>query len=356
MPFTTGDNNFGVAKWIVDPVAGQGTHTTISAAITAASSGQTIFIRPGTYTENLTLKAGVNLTAFDCDALTPNVTIIGKCTFTGAGTVSISGIRLQTNSDLYLAVTGSSASIVNLSECYLNASNNTGLNFTSSNSSAQLNLYQCLGDLGTTGIAHFVHSSAGTFTMDGTVLNNSAGSTTANTQSAGLFFANYSDIRNPFTCSSTGQFGMVWTQIFGSNTTAITQNSSNESSCRYCRINSGTAVPVTASGVIFLFACEITSSNGTAVSGSGQCIYSGNIFYNGTGNMTISTQSPQDTGPRISLATTGIQILGGSGNPNGSVTAPKGSLWLRTNGSSTSTRAYINTDSSTTWTNIVTGA
>ena len=74
----TGDNKFGVAKWIVDSTASLGTHTTIAAALTSASSGDTIFIRPGTFTENLTLKAGVDLCAFDCDALTPNVTIDGS--------------------------------------------------------------------------------------------------------------------------------------------------------------------------------------------------------------------------------------------------------------------------------------
>jgi len=85
---------FCEAKWVVDPTAGQGTHTTIASAITSASSGDTIFIRPGTYTENLTLKAGVNLAAFNGDQNTPNVTIIGNNTLTTAGTVSISNIRL----------------------------------------------------------------------------------------------------------------------------------------------------------------------------------------------------------------------------------------------------------------------
>lgn len=47
-------------------------------------------------------------------------------------------------------------------------------------------------------------------------------------------------------------------------------------------------------------------------------------------------------------------ICSGSGAPT--LTAPKGSLYLRTDGSTTSTRAYINTDGSTTWTAITTAA
>src|SRR6185503_17737268 len=111
---------FTTAKWIVSSDITQGTHTTIAAALTSASSGDTIFIRPGTYTENLTLKAGVALCAYVCDAFEPNVIISGTCTFTAAGTVSISGIRLQTNNAALLAVTGSAASIVFLNLCFLN--------------------------------------------------------------------------------------------------------------------------------------------------------------------------------------------------------------------------------------------
>lgn len=44
----------------------------------------------------------------------------------------------------------------------------------------------------------------------------------------------------------------------------------------------------------------------------------------------------------------------GSGVPT--VSASKGSLYLRSDGSSTSTRAYINTDGGTTWTAITTAA
>lgn len=48
-----------------------------------------------------------------------------------------------------------------------------------------------------------------------------------------------------------------------------------------------------------------------------------------------------------------VGIYFGSGAPT--VSAPKGSLYLRTDGSSTSTRAYINTDGATAWTNLTTG-
>lgn len=50
----------------------------------------------------------------------------------------------------------------------------------------------------------------------------------------------------------------------------------------------------------------------------------------------------------------GIAISAGTGAP--SYSAPKGSFYLRTDGSSTSTRMYINTDGATTWTSVTTAA
>ena len=51
---------------------------------------------------------------------------------------------------------------------------------------------------------------------------------------------------------------------------------------------------------------------------------------------------------------TNFGVFFGSGAPT--LSAAQGSLYLRSDGSSTSTRAYINTDGGTTWTNLVTAA
>lgn len=54
--------------------------------------------------------------------------------------------------------------------------------------------------------------------------------------------------------------------------------------------------------------------------------------------------------------TKGFGIYYGSGSPDTAITAAQGSLYLRTDGSSTSTRAYINTDGVTAWTSVTTAA
>lgn len=48
----------------------------------------------------------------------------------------------------------------------------------------------------------------------------------------------------------------------------------------------------------------------------------------------------------------GLLVLAGAGDPNGVVTAPIGSMFLRSDPAGATSRAYINTDAGTTWTNI----
>ena len=109
-----GYRDYSTAKGHIVDAKGHGDFTTISAAITAASVGETIFIRPGTYTENPTLKAGVNLTAFECDSPSGTVTILGELSYSVPGTVIISGISFETNGSYALSLTGANASIVTL--------------------------------------------------------------------------------------------------------------------------------------------------------------------------------------------------------------------------------------------------
>src|SRR6185436_1602598 len=157
----TSDNRYGVAQFIVAPTIAQGAnYTTITSAIAAAVSGQTIFIRPGTYTENFTLPAGVNLTAFDCDASTPNVTIVGKITCTDAGRRTITGVTLQSNSDNILAVTGSAATNIDFFRCVFQVSGATGISYTSSSSSSLINFSTCVFFVNSNN-ALFVSTSAG---------------------------------------------------------------------------------------------------------------------------------------------------------------------------------------------------
>jgi hypothetical protein len=291
-----GYRNYGPSNGFIVSKDGNGDFKTIAAALTAATSGITIFIKPGTYTENLTLVGGVNLTAFGSDSSqngTGNVIISGTCTLNTSGSVSISGIQLQTNSAAFLTVSGSSASIVNIENCYLNCTNNTGITFSSSSASAAINITNCKGNLGTTGIAIFTQSSAGVLFFYDTDFSNSGGSSTANTVSAGSFFARRTTFFNPMTTSGTATTTCDYCGFnsLSQNVTALTQGGSGNSSFFKCTILSGSASAVSISNTTGIYDCNISSSNTNAVTGAGTVQYSTVTFSGTSTTINTTTQS-----------------------------------------------------------------
>jgi len=290
-------NPMSASRWIVDSLGFNGTHTTIAAAITSATSGDTIEILPGTYTGNLTLKAGVNLTAWGSDSslnATGKVIISGTCTLTTAGSVTISGIQLQTNSADLLDVTGTLASIVNLQNCYLNCTNNTGITFSSSSASSAINIDNCYGNLGTTGIKLFAHSGAGSLSIFNSDFTNTGASTTASTISgSGLVACRRSVFFSPITSSSTSGFGGDWCGFNCStlNTTALTLGGSGSSSFTNSNILGGSASAVSISNTTGIYNSSISSSNTNAITGAGTIQYSGLSFTSSSTTINTTTQT-----------------------------------------------------------------
>ena len=73
------------------------------------------------------------------------------------------------------------------------------------------------------------------------------------------------------------------------------------------------------------------------------------------GACVVATPAGGATTARLIFGTTaGFGIYYGSGAPT--VSAAQGSIYLRSDGSSVSTRLYVNTTGSTTWTNVTTAA
>lgn len=256
-------------------------YATIAAAITAAvAAGATdatpmnVYIKPkanGTaYTENLTLQPGVNLIGF---ARTP--TIVGKLTYTQAGTTRIEGLRLQTNGDFFLEVSGAAASVVEVNNCYLNCSNASGISFSSSSSSSLITVSDCLGNLGTTGIAPYASTSAGTLLFIETDFTNTGGTTTAANASAGAVGFRYSTFLSPFSTTGTANFTAIYFQVVttAQNATSITIGGSGTGALEHCALGSGTAVALSISTDLLVSHTFINSSNANAISGAGTMSY-----------------------------------------------------------------------------------
>jgi len=304
MTVQTNDGKFATAKFIVDTngISAGATHSTIASALSDASSGETIFIKPGTYTEDLTLKAGVNLASFGSESNNGQVEIVGKCTATFAGSCAITGIRLTTNSDFCLAVTGASATIVTLKNCFINCSNNTGISFTSSSSSAYLSIIDCSGDTTTTLIAFFSCSSAGTFDIFSSVIKNSGGSTTANTFSAGSLSVKFSRIFSAINASGTSSVDFKHTELSTAaiNTTPITYSGSGSNRrIINCTLLAGTASAISVSTNLEAYQSHVSSSNASVIAGVGGFSYADLTFINGSDNISTTSSDGRLTRPGI---------------------------------------------------------
>jgi hypothetical protein len=307
-----------VARFIVSAggAADGANYTTLAsayAAAVAAGAPQTIFIQPGTYIENITLSAGINIAAFECDAMTPNVTIVGTLTATYSGNCSISGINLETNSANILVMSGSNATELSILNCYFTISNATAFNLTNSNSNSILNLAFCHGDISSTGITLYSSSFAGSIQEDWCKFTNSGNSTTASTFSSGAFQTRSGYYNNVFEFTGSSSCDFNNSVVFTSTTSAtpIIVNSTSPAGGNnffYTRFDSGSGVGMTigAGALAKLVNCSVYSTNGSAaISGLGTINYTPIFFLGTQDTVTVSTQTALPIGPDILPAKSG---------------------------------------------------
>lgn len=303
-------SGYSAASITVSPIAGQGNFTTITAALSAAVSGQDILIKAGTYTENLTLKAGVNLVAWEANAQTPLVTLVGNCTYSGSGIVSISGIRLQTNGSFCLTVSGTNPSFIRLTDCFINCVNNTGISYTSSNSSSAVELYACHGNLATTGIAFFASSGAGYISFEYCSMSNSGGSVTPS-ESSTLAYILFSTLYSPLSSSGDIRVRSCAIDVGTLNTPALTISGPPNGNCSHSILVSGTApaIIVNSGGTFDCRLCSLASSNTNAVDGLGTFLYADLVFRGASSKINTSIQTVFPSSPLLVHSSAGTPAL-----------------------------------------------
>lgn len=287
-------------------IVGTDTHSqysTIAAAITqaiadgaSASNPKNIHIKPkgSAYAENLTVVDGINLIGQGYQTV-----INGKISMTTAGSATISNLVLETNADFLLDVTGSAASGLAVRDCFLNCTDNTGISFTSSSGSSSIQLDDCLGDIGTTGIALFVHTGAGALSCNNLRLGNSGGSSTASTTSTGSVNLYYSLLPIPFATTGTGTFNIEFCEIItvSTNTTCLTTAGTGESKSLYSSYDSGTAssISIGAGTTVNLRSATILSSNANVLTGAGTLNYAFVTFVGSSSGHNVSSETPYAT-------------------------------------------------------------
>ena len=109
-----GTNNFSGFDFIVDAdgIQNGATHSTLTAAFADATDGTSIAIRPGTYTEDLTIPVGIRVFA-----IKGSVTVVGKLSQSATWSSSFANINFQTNGDVILDFTGSGLIQTNFDYC-----------------------------------------------------------------------------------------------------------------------------------------------------------------------------------------------------------------------------------------------
>lgn len=301
-------NTFGVAKWVVSPDPTQGTHTTITGAMASASSGDTIYVRDGTYTESFTATAGVSLVSFPVENQTPNVIINGTITVSAAGTFSISGFQIQNPINYLFEISGASAVTCNINNCHLLSTNASALILSSSNSASVVNIENCTGELLSNLINYWNLVGNGTINIGSCTFSNPGASTQASFNQQGNVNIYYSNIYAPVSNTSAGSLSVAFSTINSSSvsTASIASSGVGTLFVDNSTLSSGSATAVTIGAGLTanVSSCFIISTATDAIGGSGILNYNGLVFGGSSQFQNTLTLNLQGSSP--SNATSGF--------------------------------------------------
>lgn len=300
-------NAYTPANWIVDPIANKGTHQTITAATAAASAGDIIFIREGTYIESFSPKAGVNYVALSTNA----VTINGTLTITTAGGQTFTGIQFANTTGNCVTISGSAFVDVSFYSCLFSVMSGTGVANTNANVSVLFSNCQI-----TNSSAQFLTSTAGTIQLSNCIETSSL-TPIANSITGGGLIVQDSYFITPFAISTNCTFTDSYFDSSSFNRTPLIFTGSASAVINQCKALGGTASGITIGTGYQVAATNLTisSSNTNAIAGTGGLQYSDISFSTSSSTIqsTISTSFfPFRSGPAQSGTFTPVLNFGGA--------------------------------------------
>lgn len=295
-----------ISQYVVGP-APDAHYQTVQAGINAANAagGGTVYIKPGTYTENLTLYSGVSLWGGDIDT----TIIVGVHVPPLAGTLSMQFLRLNSATHILNSAAAGTTNII-INECIINVTN--GYIFNLPNWTGYLDLFSSTSVGTNDGI---VNNTGASYVF---LANSSLGVGVGNTMTlSGVnLIINSTDINCPVTITGATAAevseGSLITQLL---TTAGTSTLVGENST-FAAISHGSA------GAMSLADCVVTTATNPALDGAG----AGAINLNGvafTNNAAIAatltiTKVTAFDAPLVRA--TSLQAQGDVGAVAGSVT------------------------------------
>ena len=250
----TGDSP--ISPFVVGPT-GQAGYQTVQSAITAAAAagGGTIYVQPGTYTENLTLSSGVYIAG----SIDFNTTIVGVHTPPAAGDFAFQNITLQSATHIFNSAVAGTANL-SIEQCIVRITN--GYLFNLLNWTGNLSVFDSSSISTNDG---FVNNTGGSLI---TVISGDVGDGVGNAAViAGSCRFRGVDVNCPVTFQGAGTADIVNSVFFHTVTTAATATvliaDSVFSTGADSAISHGSASPLTLGNVI------INSANVSAIAGAG---------------------------------------------------------------------------------------
>lgn len=295
-------NDYANSRFIVSATPGQGNYTTIQSAINAAAltgiNGITVWVKEGSYVEDLTLANKVNVSAVGNNMVTatfPAVTVAGLVSAGTGVSSSIYGLAIYPNGSYAVEAIGGGLLYVN--DCFISALSGTGVHVDGSN----MFMNNCKG------VAEDPDSWM--LIEGGGLLRATYTSVTGQSTVECLLDGGYFECINcyfslSFLSRNGGQFTLCANTVFDtSSISALCINveaTAGISRFYECSFFSGTAPAITidAGGVNQICGGTINSTSGTVITGLGEVQASGISFPN-SGAFNITTLRPFDLGPII---------------------------------------------------------
>lgn len=327
-----------ITKYVVD-ADGTGDYTTIQSAIDAANiaaTPATIYIRPGTYTENLTFYDGIDL--YGSTAVSQNqgssVTIIGTHTPPTSGHIGFNSIYFQDTTAIFSSAAAGTTHIV-LLNCESAVQN--GYFFDLVNWTGIFEI----GD-------HNPSAAGAPFAVDDGGINNTGGATlfmfssgfgsgTTNTMNlSGTIIIGEGDISSPVDFGTGSDLDIAVIQ-YGQ---PVTFSGNCTAQITYGQFTGGAnpAITMSSTANVTISNAVIDSSNNPAIAGAGIGILtvSSLSFLNNSniaGTLTLSNVSRSATG--------GIKIVEGTNATSGVATLVAGTVTVNTTAVNANSRIHL---------------
>jgi len=354
-----GLGSFPITPYVVGP-AGQAGYQTIQSAINAASTAQVatgneqiVMIQPGTYTENLTLANGVDLIGNGSISQGANqgITISGVHTPPTSGHIVFRNLYLISATSIFSS-TAAGSTHIHVIDCESGVTNGYLFNLLNWTGELELENYNpANGATSDGGINNTGGSSVSIF-------NAGLGFGTANNATiSGSVVMESGEVNCPITFTTGSSIAINWFTF--ANTVTCSGSSTGVFNFCYFSTGSSTALTMNSTGAISLSNDVVNTSASPAIAGTGAgTLTLGNVIYQNNaalaGTLTVAYAVSTTLGAIAKV--NGLSIITGAGSPAGTITAAQGSLYLSTNGSSGSTRAFINSNGTTGWVAVTTAS